>query len=263
MLAVVQQEVVMRGIAPSRVVAFLMLAAACGAWCQVKPSADSLQGLQPDGPIPPGVERPAIRDWKSLPDAPAPARSPGKAEGSHTSGDEANSPLTLRAIVFSPGGIGQPELGRITPEPQASFTALHPLAIPKEPDTFFDKYMYPQLLNPEPSYTHSSSNSFLGRASYAASSIFITRNGSGRGRLNTSYFLGMLTLAAVHTAYRPYGTRSTSTAFNDFGVSIGSNAGIKVFHEFEPGIRQRVKGVTPKFVTRIQDRISHSSTPKE
>jgi hypothetical protein len=252
MLAIVQQGVVMKGTAPIRVVAFLLLAAG-GTWCQVKPSADAL----------PEVQTPEIRDWKSLPDAPAPVPSPIQAKGTPTSGDEANSPLALGAMVFGPGGTRQPELGHITSGPGPSFTAFHLLSAQKEPETFFDKYMYPQLLNPEPSYTHSTSNSFLGRASYAASSIFITRNGSGKGRLNTSYFLGMLTMAAVHTAYRPYGNRSTATAFNDFGVSIGSNAGIHVFHEFEPGIRQRVKGLTPKFVTRIQDRITRPSTPKE
>ncbi len=65
---------------------------------------------------------------------------------------------------------------------------------------------------------------------------------------------------ANHTAYRPYWTRSTSATFNDFGSTIGSDAGMNVFHEFGPGIRQMVKGLTPKFVSRIEERITHDQT---
>jgi len=31
---------------------------------------------------------------------------------------------------------------------------------------------------------------------------------------------------------------------------------MNVFHEFGPGIRQMVKGLTPKFVSRIEERIT-------
>jgi hypothetical protein len=101
----------------------------------------------------------------------------------------------------------------------------------------------------------------MGRATYAASRIFITRDDSGKGRLNTSYFLGVLTSVASAAAYRPYWERSTSATFNNFGSTIGSDAGINVFHEFEPGIRQMVKGLTPTFVSRIEERITHHQTP--
>src|ERR1700722_15815191 len=58
------------------------------------------------------------------------------------------------------------------------------------------------LLRPEP---------FFGciPRSHAASRSFITRTDSGKKRLNTSYFLGVLTSVAIHTAYRPYWTRSS------------------------------------------------------
>jgi len=49
--------------------------------------------------------------------------------------------------------------------------------------------------------------------------------------------------------------------FNDFGSTIGSDAGMKVFHEFGPGIRQMMKGLTPKFVSKIEERINHSPLP--
>jgi hypothetical protein len=98
----------------------------------------------------------------------------------------------------------------------------------------------------------------MGRASDAASRIFVTRDDSGKARLNTSYFLGVLASVAIHTAYRPYWTRSTSATFNNFGSTIGSDAGLNVFHEFQPGILQMVKGHTPKFVFRIGAAVSNA-----
>jgi len=56
----------------------------------------------------------------------------------------------------------------------------------------------------------------------------------------------------VATAYRPYWARSASSTFKTFGSTIG-DAGIHIFHEFRPEIRQMVKGHTPKFVSKIKD----------
>ena len=95
---------------------------------------------------------------------------------------------------------------------------------------------------------------------YAASRTVITRNDSGKTTLNTSYFLGVLTSVAIATAYRPYWTRSTSATFKTFGSTIGSDAGINVLHEFEPGIRQLVNGHAPRFVSRIEERITNDQT---
>ncbi|MFY9562416.1 MAG: hypothetical protein WAQ52_19455 [Terriglobales bacterium] len=133
----------------------------------------------------------------------------------------------------------------------------------KESSTFFDKYLYPSLLKQNLRYHPSTSSSFMGRATDAASRILITRDDSGKGRLNTSYFLGVLTSVAIHTAYRPYWARSPSATFNNFGSTIGSDAGINLFHEFGPGIRQMVKGHAPKFVTRIGEGITHDQIPRD
>jgi len=45
-------------------------------------------------------------------------------------------------------------------------------------------------------------------ATYAASCILIRREAYGKNRLNTSYFLAMLTSIAMQSAYRPYWARS-------------------------------------------------------
>jgi hypothetical protein len=135
---------------------------------------------------------------------------------------------------------------------QLSFIPHYQTVFPQEDSSnFVDKYLVPSLLNRNLRYHPSSSGSFMGRASDAASRIFVSRDETGKRRLNTSYFLGMLTSVAIHTAYRPYWARSTSATVNNFGSTMGSDAGLNLFNEFRPGILKMVKGYTPKFVSRI------------
>src|SRR5258706_475768 len=82
--------------------------------------------------------------------------------------------------------------------------------------------------------------------------------GAGSGRLNTSYFLRAVTLAAGDTASRPYWRRSAGEPFSAFGSTVGNDAGMNLLHEFGPGIQHAVKSHGPKFVARIiGDRITH------
>jgi hypothetical protein len=250
-------------IAPIRVISFLLMAA-CGALCQSdRPSADLFQGLQFDGSNSPEVQRQEMRTWRSLPDAPS-VQPPTQAEKFHTFVDEARSPLTLGAVGVNAGVMRETELGHVTPGAQPSLTALYKAAfIQKESSAFFGKYLYPSLLKQDPRYYPSTSSSFLGRVTYAASRILITRNDSGERTLNTSYFLGVLTSVAIATAYRPYWVRSTSGTFKTFGSTIGSDAGLNLFHEFGPDMRQMLKGHTPKFVSRIKEDITHDRTSRD
>jgi hypothetical protein len=233
--------------APIRVVSLILLAA-CGALGQKSPAADLLQGLQFEGSNSLGVQRPEMGTWRSLPDAPSLIQPPRQAERFPTfvfptfaKENETGSPLTLGAVGVSAGVIRETKLGHVTPGSQPRLTAPYQHNLRYHPST---------------------SNSFMGRATYAASRIFITRDGSGKGRLNTSYFLGVLTSVASDTAYRPYWARSTSATFSNFGSTMGSDAGMNVFHEFGPGIRQMLQGHAPKFVSRIEARITHDHTPR-
>ena len=250
-------------IAPIRVISFFLLAA-CGALCQSEhPSDDLLRGLQFDGSNSPEVQHQEMRTWRSLPNAPS-VQPPTQAEKFRTFVGEARSPLTLGAVGVNAGVMRETELGRLTPGRQPSLTALYKgVLIQKESSAFFGKYLYPSLLKQDPRYYPSSSGSFLGRATYAASRILITRNDSGKRTLNASYFLGLLTSVAIATAYRPYWRRSTSATFKTFGATIGSDAGINLFHEFGPDIRQMVKSHEPKFVSRIEELITNDQAPIE
>jgi hypothetical protein len=243
-----------------RVTSFLLLAA-CAALCQSdRPSADLRQGSQRDGSHSPEVQLQEMRTWRLLPDAPS-VHPPTQAEKFHTFVNEARSPLTLGAVGVTAGILS--ELGHVTPGPQPSLSALYKAVfIQKESSAFFGKYLYPSLLKQDPRYYPSTSSTFLGRATYAASRILIARNDSGNRVLNSSYFLGVLTSVAIATAYRPYWARSTSATFKTFGSTIGSDIGIDLFHEFGPGIRQKLKGHAPKFVSRIEERIN-DQTPRD
>jgi hypothetical protein len=203
-----------------------------------------------------------MHTWRSLPDAP-PVQPPIQAAKFQTFVDKARSPLTLNAVGINMGVMRKTEPGRVTPRSQPSFTTLYKLMpMQKESGAFLGKYLYPPLLKQNLRYRPSTSGSFMGRASYAASRIFITRDDSGKRRLNTSYFLGALSSVAIHNASRPYWTRSASAPFNDFGSTMGSDAGMNVFHEFGPSIRQMVKGHTPRFVFKIEQRITHDQNPR-
>jgi hypothetical protein len=250
--------------APIRVISFVLLAA-CGAWCQSE-RADLVQGLQFDGSNSPKVQRPETRTWRSLPDAPSTVQPRKQAEKFQTWVDEVRPPLALGAVGIHSGVMRGTELRHVTPrpQPQPSYTAPYKAVFTqKEASTFFGKYLYPSSLKPKLRYHPSGDSSLMGRATYAASRIFVMRDDSGKGRLNTSYFFGALTSVAVSTAYRPYWARSSSATFNNFGSTIGSDAGMNVFHEFGPGIRQMVKGHTPNFASRIGERITNHRTPRE
>lgn len=125
------------------------------------------------------------------------------------------------------------------------------------PKTILGKYLQPPAPNLQSSYYTSSSGSLMGRATYAASRIFVARDDSGKGRLNTSYLLRALTSVAAATASRPYWRRPLGAPFSDFGSTVGNDAGMNLWHEFGPGIQRLMKSHTPNFVSKIEERIAH------
>jgi hypothetical protein len=232
--------------APIRtIVLCFFLSAACRAWGQEGLSIDWPQGLQSVGSPSAEVQQQEMRIWKSLPDAPSSVQRSTQALKSHMLVNEASA-----------GRLRETGLIRITPELQRrSFVEDYQGSLlQQKPSPLLDKYLYPSVLGVGRRYQPSTSGSLMGRTSYAASRIFVTRDGSGKASLNTPYFLGLLASVAVHSTSHRNLARSTLTTFNSFGSTVGGDAGINVFHEFEPGIRQILKGHTPKFVSRVEDR---------
>jgi hypothetical protein len=249
--------------AQTRVISFVLLAA-CGALCQGEgPSVNLLQGLRFDGSNSFQAQVQEMPTLRSLPDAPSVQRAP-QAGKFQTFVNEARSPLTLGAVGVNAAIMRETDSEYGTPRTQPGLTTLYKEAlIQKESSAFFGRYLYPSLLKQDPRYYPSTSASFLARATYAVSRILITRRDSGERTLNTSYFLGALTSVAIATAYRPYWARSASSTFKTFGSTIGEDAGINVFHEFRPEIRQMVNGHTPKFVSKIKESITHDQTSRD
>ncbi|MGB7599060.1 MAG: hypothetical protein WBM24_02045 [Candidatus Sulfotelmatobacter sp.] len=127
----------------------------------------------------------------------------------------------------------------------------------KDPNTVLAKYLRPPSSNQKPVCPPVDTENLMGRAVHAASRTFVTRDESGKGRINSSYFLRTLTAVVADTASRPYWRRSVGEPFSDFGSSVGNSAGMNVLHEFEPGLQQALKSHTPRFVSRLEQRIGH------
>ncbi len=209
-----------------RLALFLSLAV-CGAVCQQRVGAVALS---------------------SLPDAPSVAASAQLETGRMFT---AASRSSVAAADLT-GRLGMLNMARARSEFPPAYK---PASGQRTCSNLFDKYLYPALLKRNVNYHPSTSDSAKGRALYAASRIFITRDETGKGRVNTSYFAGVLSAAALHMAYRPSWNRSASAPFSDFGSTIGNDAGMNLFHEFKPGLEQLMKSHTPKFVSKIEERV--------
>jgi hypothetical protein len=121
----------------------------------------------------------------------------------------------------------------------------------KDPVDFFTKHMNPALVRRSRIYHPVDNGGFFGRMMYAASSVLIEHDEDGN-RLNTPYLLSVLSAAAMHSASCPSWRRTAGQPFSDFGSTVGNDAGMNVFHEFEPGFRDLLKNHEPKFVDKIE-----------
>ena len=167
----------------------------------------------------------------------------------------------LKALATNSGLIGVPST---LPSPRALIFQSAPAS--DDSGAFFkrhfDKYFDTSLSRQDSRYHASSKDTLIGRATDAASRIFVTRDEFGKRRLNTSYFVGVLTAVAAHSASRPYWARSNSMPLNDFGSTVGNDAGMNLMHEFGPGLRQAVAGHMPSIVFRVEKRILRETNPR-
>jgi hypothetical protein len=181
---------------------------------------------------------------RSLPDAPS-ARVPTVTEKFNEFAEEAGSPRSLLAIQVVPEMSQQ---GNFNLSDRTAFRQ-------KDPNAIFRKYLSPSSL--KQSRNHSASDaSLMSRATYAAARTVVTRNESGKGRLNTSYLLRTLSSVAKDAASTPYWRRHLAAPFSDFGSTVGNDTGMNLWHEFAPNIEHLAKTHTPAFVSRMEERIS-------
>jgi hypothetical protein len=182
----------------------------------------------------------------SLPDAPLTRAADRGEAGAYGFMEASRTPLGFAA------GSSYAEAIRVIR--QGEFAAAdRAISSQRAADNIFSKY----LRRPSGGAKSNSSNSdsLTGRATQAAARVFVTRDGTGKGRLNVSYFLRALTSVAADTASRPYWRRSMTEPFGDFGSMVGNDAGMSLWHEFAPSIEQMLKSHAPRFVTKIEGRI--------
>ncbi|MFZ0293132.1 MAG: hypothetical protein WAL52_05965 [Candidatus Sulfotelmatobacter sp.] len=146
-----------------------------------------------------------------------------------------------------------------TPNPRGGeFEAYQKqLSSQRDPNSTLAKYLRPPSSNQKLVRPPAGTENLMDRAVHAASRTFVTRDESGKGRINSSYFLRTLTAVVADTASRPYWRRSVGEPFSDFGSSVGNRAGMNVLHEFEPSLQQALKSHAPRFVSRIEQRIGY------
>jgi hypothetical protein len=192
-----------------------------------------------------------------LPDAPS-TQLPRQAESPAASGQ---THLPLTAGRFGLTASAMPSSNAIFGLPLDGTVLERTERPPKKADAFFSKYL-DAAPKKRAHYQLSSSDKFMGRATDAASRIFVTRDESGNRRLNTQYFVRVLTSVAADSASRRYRARSGAAPLSDFGSTVGNDAGINLLHEFGPGIRQKVTGHMPDFMSRIGERLIRQQNPR-
>jgi hypothetical protein len=251
-----------------RVVSFCCLLTPCAAFGQsVHPSPNLVQGSQVV------AQRSDIKIANSLvderlhtdlptplPDAPS-ALIAAQTDPSQGVGREAHqaSRTELKTVVATSGLIG--DSATLPPPDRALIFRSAPPQ--KDSGAFFRRYFDASLSRQDSHYHASSKDTLMGRAADAASRIFVTRDEFGNRRLNTSYFVGVLTAVAVHSASRPYWARSNSMPLSDFGSTVGNDTGMNLMHEFGPGLRQAVAGHMPSILFRVQKRILRETNPRQ
>lgn len=143
-----------------------------------------------------------------------------------------------------------------------TLTKAEPEANQDKANAFLAKYFNPTGVKRSSRYQLSSSDNLMGRATDAASRIFIMRDETGRRKLNASYFLRVLTSVAADSASRRNRAHSGTAPLSDFGSTVGNDAGMNLLHEFGPGIRQTLTSHLPGFVFRAAEHVNRGITPK-
>lgn len=179
-----------------------------------------------------------------LPDAPS-AQPLTQAQSPNVFLEQDRSPLTLREMPGYADVVRQREFG----------AGYETLSHQEKSRTIFDKYLTPSSSKRQSVDYSSSERGLVSRATHAATRIIVARDETGKARLNATYLVRAVTSVAADTASTPYWRRSVGGPFSDFGSTVGSDAGMNVWHAVGPGLQQLMKNHAPKFVSRIEEHI--------
>jgi len=97
------------------------------------------------------------------------------------------------------------------------------------------------LLREDNRYRASGRTGFWPRTRYAVTQTFLARDAGGGRHFAYSRFGSALGAAFLSRLWQPPSTSSPGDAANNFGISIGVDAGFNVFREFWPDIKGRLR----------------------
>ena len=117
-------------------------------------------------------------------------------------------------------------------------------------ENFMTGAVLPSLLHEDPRFYQTSKGSFVHRAGYAVSRIFVTRTDSGRERFNYSEIFGSAIAAGISTySYHPHADRTVANTVSVWGTQVGYDTLTLVIKEFWPDIRKRIRRKPPAETT--------------
>jgi hypothetical protein len=96
-------------------------------------------------------------------------------------------------------------------------------------------------LHEDPRYFPSQRTGFWPRASYAVAHGFITRKDDGGNRLAYSRLMGVFGGALISRTWHPEESRTVKNGLTNGLISLGWDVGNKIFEEFWPDIRRRLR----------------------
>lgn len=106
-------------------------------------------------------------------------------------------------------------------------------------ENFMTGGVFPALLRQDPRYFQLGKGTFLHRAGYSVSRIFITRTDSGHSQFNYSEIAGAAVSAGIANAYHPVPDRNFANTMSIWGTDMGWDAFTFAVKEFWPDIRRK------------------------
>ena len=105
---------------------------------------------------------------------------------------------------------------------------------------FFSDSLLPTLTHEDPRYFRKAYGPITHRGVYAAERVFVAQRDDGSHGFNYSGTMGRALASALTIAYYPHESANAKVAAQTWGISLAGWAGIDLFHEFWPDVRDRV-----------------------
>jgi hypothetical protein len=103
---------------------------------------------------------------------------------------------------------------------------------------FADSFM-PTITHEDPRYFRKAHGKITARGVYAAERVFVSQRDDGSHGFNYAGTIGRAAASALTMAYYPAQSANGRVAAETWGISLAGWAGVNLFHEFWPDVRDR------------------------